>query len=120
MKQWRNLLFAILMLASMDAMADKSPSMTGHYYLSGMMETGSELLFRPDGRFQWFISYGAMDQYAEGTWKQLGSKIVLTTDPAKVKPVPGSAFKQMELRIKGSDLIPNWENQGEMGRYSRE
>ena len=41
---------------------------SGHYYLHGVMEVGSELLLQPDGKFQWMIAVGALDQYAEGTW----------------------------------------------------
>lgn len=74
------LLFAFTLLVSTNALPAQPPSFAGHYYLQGAMETGSELLLKPDGRFQWFISYGAIDQHAEGTWKRQAGKIVLTTD----------------------------------------
>ncbi len=54
----------------------------GHYYLAGVMETGSELQLRPDGTFDWFLSYGAVDQSAQGTWQRHGQEIVLTSMPA--------------------------------------
>lgn len=50
----------------------------GHYYLTGVMETGSELLLRPDGSFEWYLSYGALDQFADGTWRREGRDIVLS------------------------------------------
>ncbi|WP_395334586.1 hypothetical protein WBP06_23755 [Novosphingobium sp. BL-8H] len=62
----------------------------GHYYLSGVMETGSELLLRPDGTFEWYLSYGALDQFADGTWRRDGDTILLTARrPAKDKPLFG-------------------------------
>ena len=57
--------------------------LAGHYYLSGVMETGSELLLRPDGSFEWYLSYGAMDQAAQGSWRVEGDSIVLTTAPVR-------------------------------------
>jgi hypothetical protein len=62
-------------LAAQDA-AD--PALAGHYYLSGIRETGSELLLRTDGRFEWYMSYGAVDQQADGQWKREGTTVVLT------------------------------------------
>lgn len=54
--------------------------LVGHYYLSGVMETGSELLLKADGRFDWFISYGAIDQVAEGRWGRVGKTVTLAVD----------------------------------------
>lgn len=55
----------------------------GHYYLSGVMETGSELLLRADGSFEWYLSYGALDQTAQGTWSVEGDAIILATAPVQ-------------------------------------
>ena len=54
--------------------------LVGHYYLSGMMETGSELLLKADGRFEWYISYGAVDQFARGRWGRDGKTVTLAAD----------------------------------------
>ena len=32
---------------------------SGHYYLNGVMEVGSELLLQPNGKFQWMLAVGA-------------------------------------------------------------
>lgn len=77
----------------------------GHYYLSGVMETGSELLLREDGTFEWFISYGAVDQTAKGTWARERDAIVLrTASPSSGQPLftfrdvePWSAAAEDEL-----------------------
>ncbi len=54
--------------------------LAGHYYLSGVMETGSELLLKADGRFEWYISYGAVDQVAKGRWGRAGQTVTLAAD----------------------------------------
>lgn len=74
----------------------------GHYYLSGVRETGSELLLRPDGRFSWVMSYGAVDQAAEGEWRIDGKTVLLDAGPdARVEP----AFRQMRLQIDQGALL---------------
>lgn len=55
-------------------------SLSGHYYLSGIMETGSELLLKPDGQFEWYISYGSVDQVAKGRWGRTGQTVTLAND----------------------------------------
>lgn len=60
------------------AAAKVDPAFVGHYYLSGVRETGSELLLRGDGSFDWYISYGAVDQAAKGQWASDGAAVVLT------------------------------------------
>ena len=70
--QWR--------LRSQPATALAPMSFVGHYYLSGVMEVGSELLLKPDGRFEWMMAYGAEDRQASGTWSQQGNAITLVAD----------------------------------------
>ncbi|MBA4087543.1 MAG: hypothetical protein C0491_07050 [Novosphingobium sp.] len=71
------------------------PGFVGHYYLSGVMETGSELLLREDGTFEWFISYGAVDQTAKGTWARERDAIVLrTASPTTGQPL--FTFREVE------------------------
>lgn len=74
------LALSALLLAT-PASARAADDLAGHYYLNGVREVGSELLLKPEGRFQWYLSYGAMDQQAEGAWKRAGDKVVLRTDP---------------------------------------
>lgn len=57
-----------------------SPDLAGHYYLEGVREVGSELLLKPGGRYDWFMSYGAMDLFSAGTWRRTGNDVVLTVD----------------------------------------
>lgn len=64
--------------APLAAQDTADPALAGHYYLSGIRETGSELLLRADGRFEWYMSYGAVDQQAGGQWQRIGTTVVLT------------------------------------------
>lgn len=67
--------------------AQASGPVGGHYYLSGVTEVGSELRLRDDGRFEWFLAYGAMDQTARGRWSERDGRVVLTTE----RPAPDGA-----------------------------
>lgn len=72
-------LIALLTVAAA-AQAHADDNLAGHYYLNGVREVGSELLLKPDGRFQWYLSYGAVDQQAEGTWIRDEGQVRLQAD----------------------------------------
>jgi hypothetical protein len=69
-----------LFISSASAQGD---SLAGRYYLSGVREVGSELLLKQDGSYKWALSYGAMDQQSQGTWKVQDGKVVLTSQALK-------------------------------------
>ena len=83
------LLFA---LASGAAAKERSPA--GEYRLVGEQDVASGLRLQPDGRFQYFLIAGALDEKAEGRWSATGRSIVLVTEP---KPTPPT-FRQAEPR----------------------
>lgn len=85
------------------ALADAS-ELVGHYYLRGVMETGSELLLRADGRFQWYLVYGALDLFAEGRWQEKDGAVLLIAEKTKDVPEPG--FQTLNLTIKDRALVP--------------
>ncbi|MCH4249103.1 MAG: hypothetical protein LKF82_14970 [Acinetobacter populi] len=47
---------------------EQAKTWSGRYYLKGIMETGSTLILNPNGRFDFMLAYGAMDQSAQGQW----------------------------------------------------
>ena len=49
----------------------------------------AELELRPDNRFRYALSYGALDEMAEGKWESDGAGVFLTSDPTTP---PGFAF----------------------------
>ena len=73
----------------------------GHYYLEGVMETGSELLLKADGTFQYYFTYGALDLLAEGDWREDKGHVLLVTRK-KQSNAPGGepqAFDTLDLTI---------------------
>lgn len=54
--------------------------MHGSYHLTGIMETASGFELYPDGNFDFYYSYGAIDRHGYGTWKQEGDTILLHSD----------------------------------------
>ncbi|RQO54737.1 hypothetical protein DBR47_21960 [Paucibacter sp. KBW04] len=87
--------------------AEPAAEWVGHYYLKGQMEMGSELLLRADGSFAWMISYGAMDQQAQGRWTLKDQTITLTS--AKPSQAPKfRLFEEDELRIRKPAAEGTW------------
>lgn len=81
-----------------------SAKRAGHYYLRGVMETGSELMLTAEGRFQWYLSYGALDLFAAGRWVERDGSVILTSEKTKQVPEPG--FETLTLTIDKTALIP--------------
>ncbi|MDR0481385.1 MAG: hypothetical protein LBG66_05815, partial [Gallionellaceae bacterium] len=65
------------------------PSTLVGVYYGGMGEVGTGLTLRADGRFQWFMSYGAIDKQATGSWEVIDRQVIFTPD---VQP-PHTWFK---------------------------
>ena len=79
----RRLAFALLLVSAANTGAAAPPA--GHYRLQGEPDVASEIILHTDGRFQYFLSAGALDEHAEGRWTREGSVIHLQTLP---KPKP--------------------------------
>ena len=76
------LIACALLLLSGEAVA---AGPVGTYRLTGEHEVASGLRLGEDGRFQYFLSVGALDEQSEGRWTLDGKVLHLTTEP---KPVP--------------------------------
>lgn len=50
-------------------------------YDGGQMEMGVGLRLRPNGRFDYQLAYGALDESASGTWTRDRDHVFLTSDP---------------------------------------
>ncbi|WP_145929232.1 hypothetical protein [Chromobacterium vaccinii] len=98
MLAWRGLASA----ASLEA-----PPLSGHYYLQDVRELGAELLLKPDGSFEWGMSYGAVDQYAQGSWKALGGKVELHSAAQETAPI-FRLFRDEEFRIRRPAEEGSW------------
>lgn len=95
----------------------------GHYFLDGVMEVGSKLLLRPDGSFEFYLAYGANDQYGKGCWTQTGAIIALF--PAGQSRISGThtpdsrGFGGILLRKEGRDLVWDIPGSHHSGRYRK-
>jgi len=91
--------------SGMASAATCSPSDTkvaGHYYLHGIRDVGSELLLRPDGSFEYGLSYGTTDQAAVGCWSHSGDRIILTPDKPSSLPKISVAIAGLKADFDGS------------------
>lgn len=66
-----------------------SPSLaaiTPGIYDGSQTELAARLVLRPDGRFLYALSYGALDEQAQGRWVEKDGKLLLTTEPRPKPP----------------------------------
>ncbi len=80
------LLLAVFVMPPALVQARENQGLAGHYYLQGVMEVGSELLLHPDGRFDYFLAYGAYDESGSGTWTVQDGRVLLNTTGASTPP----------------------------------
>jgi len=76
--------WSILALFSLTPAAAPAAVSPGTYDGS-QTEMAARLVLRPDGRFAYALSYGALDEQAQGRWVEAEGKLLLTTEP---KPKP--------------------------------
>ncbi len=72
----------------------------GEYYLSGVMETASGFKLDSNHHFQFFFSQGALDRYAEGTWRLEGGMVILNS-----RPRPAHDFALLESRKQEGSFV---------------
>lgn len=87
------LFFALIISTTMQA----QKFTPGEYHLTGVREMASAFNFTKDGKFQFFLSYGAMDRNATGTYKIEGDTVKLFSDKE-----PGKDFDIVSQRKAGS------------------
>ena len=69
------------------------PNLPGEYFIQNVREMASGFLLKPDQTFQFFFTYGALDRFASGQWKQEGDKVILES-----RPWSGADFLLLESR----------------------
>ena len=101
-------LFLAAALIAAPAAAQDSP-FVGEYSLAEGPDVGGGLLIRNDGRFQYMLAAGALDERAEGRWDVRGDAICLTTDP---KPTPPELKKGDLMEVEGAipTVLVTWPN----------
>lgn len=78
------LLGALLLSTSLAAQAGDSD--VGTFCLAGVREVGSCIRLTEDGRFEYFLTYGAYDETSEGRWRDDGAAIVLQSEAYQRQP----------------------------------
>jgi hypothetical protein len=66
--------------------AAQARDLAGHYYLDNGVEMGSELLLKPDGGFEFMLTYGAADYWAKGDWYFVDGAVMLTSEHSPPRP----------------------------------
>ena len=77
---------AIVLLSALSVLIARGEDLAGHYVLRGVMEVGSELLLKSDGTFEYMLSYGAADYWANGTWRRENNRVFLNSAGRKEAP----------------------------------
>ena len=84
------------------AAADPAPRGLAGLYDGGQTETAAGLELLPDGRFRYALSYGALDERAEGRWHAVGDEVILDSDPVRA---PGFALIGQYGALRGEARI---------------
>ncbi len=90
----------------------------GVYELQDVMEVGSLIWLSKDGRFQYMLAYGAVDEVAEGCWEKISNKVVLTPTKMQVS-YGGNKFKKLRLTVKSRGKLVRDFGRGHKGTYKR-
>src|SRR4051812_19294955 len=91
----------LLWLAAAAASLPASAQKLVGVYDGHQMEMAAGLELKADGRFEYGLSYGAMDEQAAGRWTASDGKVLLTSDPVTApqftmigqKPAPAGSFE---------------------------
>jgi hypothetical protein len=72
------------------------------------MEVAGGLELQPGGSFRYALEYGAVSEYAEGSWAFSGNTVRLTSKPLPPQPQPELSWTRFEaqpLLVDGSSLL---------------
>jgi hypothetical protein len=83
------------------AMAARTIEKTaGTYYLQDVKETASGFKLNPDGTFQFFFTYGALDRYGSGNWVLEDDHVILQS-----RPWSGKDFALADSKIMNGGAV---------------
>ncbi|MES2288321.1 MAG: hypothetical protein V4530_01180 [Pseudomonadota bacterium] len=86
----------------------KSP-FAGHYRFKDGPDVVAELILKEDGRFEYGLAAGALDEQSAGRWVEADGKVTLHTEP-KPKPPVFSAGAQAKTAEAPFKLLVTWPN----------
>lgn len=99
--------------------APADPSFAGDYTLSGVIEVGSELSLKADGRFKYMLAYGALDELASGCWTRNGDVITLNAQKFLTNADDPMKFERLELTVAPGGKLMRRFDADHAGAYSR-
>ncbi len=105
--------------ASADDCAGADASLAGHYHLSGVMEVGSELRLQANGRFDYMLAYGALDELATGCWSRKGKVVTLAASKFETSMDDPMKFERLELIVTPRGKLVRRFDLERVGEYSR-
>lgn len=89
-------------------------NVAGRYYLAGAREMGGELLVRPDGRFKYSLSQGAVIAYAEGSWKVWNQQVVFRSERAPGREASMHLSSEaLAINVPSGQVLVDLRYQGE-------
>jgi len=94
-------------------------TLAGSYHLSGMMELGSELRLLPNGRFDYMLAYGALDELASDCWSREGGAITLVASKFETSMEDPLKFDRLQLRVLPGGKLGRRFDAEHVGTYSR-
>lgn len=103
----RTMVFMAGLLVAAPAFAKSE--IAGHYRFRDGPDVAADLILKPDGRFDYGLAAGALDEQASGRWVEDDGKVTLHTEP---KPVPPafSTGPQGKSDSGAFTLKVNWPN----------
>jgi hypothetical protein len=105
--------------ASAAGCAPAVAALAGHYWLRGVMEVGSELELRADGRFAYMLAYGALDELASGCWSREGDVVALHAAKFETSMEDPMKFERLELTVAPGGKLTRRFDAEHVGAYSR-
>jgi len=103
----RTIACALTVFASAATFAQSS--IVGDYRLADGPDVAGELVLKPDGRFQYALAAGALDEQAEGRWVVADGQVRLYTEP-KPRPAVFSAGPRTVTKDGPLKLLVTWPN----------
>ena len=102
--------------------ADCAPAdatLAGDYHLNGVMELGSEIRLLPNGRFDYMLAYGALDEPASGCWSREGGTVTLVASKFETSMEDPMKFDRLELKVLPGGGLERRFGAEHAGKYSR-
>jgi hypothetical protein len=84
------------------------------------MGVGSELLLKGDGRFQYTLAYGALDELASGCWTRHGRVVTLYVSKFETSMEDPGKFNRLDLTIASDGKLIRRFDARRIGAYARQ